>query len=155
MQSYFLYSQNDYSYIYSGMEILKNKFLQFILEALLIAMLGYLVHQFVPSLPWWIIVLIAGVVAFVLNTSARSFFSGFIGVALLWGVLAWQLSSANMDILATRMGELFSQSNQEQSMEGISAMQLIVITALLGGLLGGLGAMTGSYGRKLLAKEEK
>ncbi len=92
--------------------------------------------------PWWILLPIVALVTGGMDLKPwKGFIAGFIGVALLWGVYAIVLNTSNDGILAERIGKLFG---------GISPMLLILITALLGGIVGGLSGLTGSYGRKLL-----
>lgn len=99
-----------------------------------IILLGLLVHQFTP---WWSIVLVTALVGGIFNEHAgRSFLFGFIGVSLLWGIAAFQIDLANESILSTRMAEIFGGN-------------MIIITALFGGLLGGMGALTGTLGLRL------
>jgi len=148
--SFVLYSEIKYN-----MDILQNKFLQFGFEAFLIAILGYVIQQFFPALPWWNIAVVAGLVAFILNTKVKSFLTGFTGAALLWGIMAFQLSGLNMDLLATKVGEMLSGSEQIAKLGGINPTRLIYFTAFIGGFVGGFGAMTGSYARKMLYKNEK
>lgn len=103
-----------------------------------IILLGGIAHQFTP---WWSIVVVAGIVGLVFSKSASSsFFYGFVAVLLLWGISAYQLDAMNESILSGRMGDLF---------QGIGSSGVLGATALLGGLLGGFGAMTGTLGRKL------
>lgn len=99
-----------------------------------IILLGLLIHQFTP---WWSIVLVSALVGGIFNEHAgRSFLFGFVGVFLLWGIAAFQLDLANESILSTRMADIFGGN-------------MVLITALLGGLLGGMGAMTGTLGLRL------
>lgn len=85
--------------------------------------------------PWWFIAiggLVAGILApmrFWVAFSA-AFGAGF----ALWFGQAWILDAGNQSILSGRIGALF---------QGLSRWQLMQITGLIGGLLGGLGAMTG------------
>ena len=126
--------------------ILKNKSLQYFAEAVGITIVTYLAFMFIPNLPWWAIALTAGVTAFIFNTDAMSFLTGFIGVAMLWFFLTYQLNAANDGLLAGKMAQLFSTSASVE----LSAMHLVAVTAMIGGFVGGLGAMTGNYARKLL-----
>ena len=74
---------------------------------------------------------------------------GTLAFSLLWGMQAYNLSAMNMDLLATKMGELFG---------GFKPIQLVYATSLMGGLLGGFGAMTGSSFRQIffpMGKKEK
>lgn len=104
-----------------------------------IVLLGYIVHLFTP---WWSIVVVAGIVGLIFSKNAGfSFLYGFVGVLLLWGLTAFFLDAANESILSIRMGKIIGD---------LSSGGMIGVTALIGGLLGGLGAMTGTLGRKLL-----
>lgn len=136
------------------MKILENKYLQFGLEAILIAVAGYFAHQIFPFLPWWSVAVLAGLIAFILNTNVKSFLTGFTGVALLWGIVAFELNGLNADLLATKVGEMLNANEQIAKMGGITPTRLIYLTAILGGLIGGFGAMTGSYARMMFYKKE-
>ena len=99
-----------------------------------IILLGLLVHQFTP---WWSIVIVAAIVGGIINDHAgKSFLFGFVGVFLLWGIAAFQIDAANESILSTRMAEIFGAN-------------MILATALLGGILGGMGALTGTLGQRI------
>jgi hypothetical protein len=109
--------------------------MKFFIYSLVIALLGYLLHSFIP---WWSIVIITGIIgALARLSSIQSFLMGFLGVALLWGLFAFVLNMKNDGILATRVGELFG---------GVNPLGLVLITTLIGGLIGGMGALTGQLG---------
>ncbi|MEM6965825.1 MAG: hypothetical protein AAF573_13745 [Bacteroidota bacterium] len=109
-----------------------------LLGIIAIIILGGIAHQFMP---YWGITIVAGIVGLIFSKSASSsFFYGFVGVLLLWGVAAYSLDAPNESILSVRMGEL---------LEGIGSTGVLMVTVLIGGLLGGLGAMTGTLGKKI------
>ena len=114
---------------------------KFGLQALIIMILGFIAHQF---LPFWIIAVVAGLVGllFQYENSGASFAAGFAAAALLWSSYAGWLNLSNMNLLSGKLGELFQ----------MNGTYLVYLTGLVGGLLGGLGAMTGTLGRKLLMK---
>ncbi|MEO0777363.1 MAG: hypothetical protein AAF146_12415 [Bacteroidota bacterium] len=104
-----------------------------------IILVGFLGHQLGP---WWIIAPVAAVVALLLDRSpAVCFGMGFAAAALLWGSYASWLDWSNAGLLSQQIGVLF---------RGLSGPQLLAITTTLGGLVGGLGALTGSLGRQLM-----
>ncbi|MFK7980290.1 MAG: hypothetical protein AB8G86_09940 [Saprospiraceae bacterium] len=109
--------------------------------------LGYLAHQ---QFPWWITsVVAAGVCFFVPIKNIQSFAMGTLAFSILWGMQAYNLSAMNMDLLATKMGELLG---------GFKPIELVYATSLMGGFLGGFGAMTGSSLRQIffpMGKKEK
>jgi len=87
------------------------------------------------NFPWWSCGIIAFVVAFALRLkTGASFFSGFAGVALAWGIMAGWIDSQNAGALSARIGNLFG---------GLSSALVILITAVIGGLIGGLGGTSG------------
>ena len=94
------------------------------------------------TVPWWSGSILACVIAYFWRQKPRTaFFGGFLGVALAWGVIAWRIDIQNGSILSKRIGELLM---------GIHPVGVILITAIIGGLTGGIGALTGSLlgGRK-------
>lgn len=103
---------------------------------------GYIGHQF---LPWWSIAIIAGLMSFIFHLNVNiSFWAGFLAAALLWGGYAALINAANGGILSARIGNLFG---------GVNGFILVVLTGIVGGIFGGLGALTGSLGRKLVREE--
>src|SRR5437867_12366362 len=101
---------------------------------LLTALVSFVAGLF---LPWWSIALVAFTVAFFIpQTTAKSFFSGFAGVFVLWGLLAWWMDVKNESILSHKIALLFP-------LGGSSAL-LILVTALTGAFVGGFAAMSGS-----------
>jgi hypothetical protein len=90
-------------------------------------------------LPWWSMALVSFLVAFFLYQPRprNAWLGGFLGLFLLWGLLAIWIDVQNDHILSGRMAILFP-------LGGSSAL-LILITALLAGLIGGLAALSGNY----------
>jgi hypothetical protein len=88
-------------------------------------------------LPWWTLAIGAFVVAFLFdNKSFPAFAAGFLGVILLWLSVAAYISMVTDSILTSKLNQLLPINS-------------FVITALVGGLVGGLSALTGSLFRKL------
>ncbi len=116
--------------------------IKFIIGVIAVAIIALIGQSY---LPWWIIAPTSFLIGALLGLNGRqSFGYGFLGIALLWGVYAGWLNNENESILATKMGALFG---------GLSPLHLVLITALLGGIVGGVAAMTGSLGRNLFADE--
>jgi hypothetical protein len=108
--------------------------MRFILAILLTAVLSFLAGLF---LPWWNIAIIAFLVDLLIpQTIDRSFVSGLLGIFLLWTILTSWIDIKNNSILSHRISELFKL--------GGSSILLILVTALIGGLVGGFAAMAGS-----------
>src|SRR5580704_668049 len=104
---------------------------KFIVNTVLIALLSFVAGLFCP---FWIIAPVAFVVSLLIPLPPPvAFASGFLALFLLWGVLALAASLANGDILAGKIASLLPL--------GGSPYLLILVTALIGGLVGGGGAL--------------
>ena len=108
--------------------------MRFILSVLLTAFLSFIAGLF---LPWWSIALVAFLVSLLLVQSlGRSFLAGFTGIFLLWAALALWIDTQNESLLSQKIAQVFPL--------GGSSVLLILVTALVGALVGGFAAMTGS-----------
>jgi hypothetical protein len=108
--------------------------MRFLLSTLLIATLGFLAGLY---LPWWSIAIIAfGVTVFIPQRTGFGFLSGFLGIFLLWALVASWIDISNKSILSHKISELFKL--------GGSSVLLILVTAFVGGLVGGFAGMAGS-----------
>jgi hypothetical protein len=86
-------------------------------------------------LPWWVVAIAAFLSALLIGkTSAQSFWSGFGAVFIVWTVLALFKSIPNDHILAKRVAAMFQLPNW---------ILLLFVTALIGGLVGGMSAWSG------------
>ena len=114
--------------------------MKFIISILLIALLSYVCGVF--ELPWWSIAVAAFLVSmFIQQKPGRSFFSGFIALLLLWGGLAWFIDVRNEHILSSKMAEILPLQGKY--------ILLILVTAIIGALVAGLAALSGSLIRSL------
>ena len=96
-------------------------------------------------LPWWVVAIAAFLAAlFIGKTSGRSFWSGFIAVFVGWTVLALFKSVPNDHMLAGMVVQLFPIPH--------NWILLLLITALIGGLVGGMAALSGVLLKKALEK---
>ena len=103
------------------------------LYILLLAILTFLTGVFMPQ--WWFVTLIGFALAIIFRESkARSTTLTFFVVFSVWMVVAIYLDMGNDSILSKRIGELFG---------GLPSLLLAVISGILGGLAGTLGALTG------------
>ena len=109
-------------------------FVSILLTALVSLAIGF-------YMSWWSIALAAFVVAvFIRQDPFKAWASGFLGVFLLWAALSWWIDMKNQGILAQKIATLLPF--------GGSVFLLILVTAFIGALVGGFGALTGSYIRK-------
>lgn len=107
--------------------------MKFLLAVLLTALLCFIAGLY---LPWWSIAPVAFLVALLLGLGVgRSFLAGFTGVFLLWALLATWIDIKNNSVLSHKIALLFPL--------GGSTFLLILITALVGALVGGFAAMAG------------
>lgn len=112
--------------------------MKFVITTLLIALLSFLAGLY---LPWWGFALAAFLVsALIQQRPGVSFLSGFLALFLLWAVLSWSMDAPNNSILATKIANILPL--------GGSVIALILVTALVGALVGGLAALTGSFLQK-------
>ena len=72
-----------------------------------------------------------------------SFLSGFLGLFLLWSILSFYISVSNDHILAHRISLLILKND--------SPFLLVLTTGIIGGVVAGFAALTGSY---IYAREE-
>ncbi len=108
--------------------------MKFLIQILFTIVICLLLQLF---LPWWTLAIGAFAVAFLFdNKSFPSFAAGFLGVALLWLAMAGYITIATDSILTTKLNQLLPVNS-------------FIITALVGGLVGGFGGLTGSLFRKL------
>ena len=88
--------------------------------------------------PWWTAVCVALVVEAVLGKGgATKFFSGFYGVAIPWIVLALYIDMNNNSILSERILEMFKLPPY--------GFVMVIVTGLVGGMMGGLGSLVGGW----------
>lgn len=108
--------------------------MKFLVTTLLTALLSFLCGLY---LPWWGFALAACLIgALIPQKPYLSFLSGFLGLFLLWGILAFIIDAANNSVLSVKIAQILPL--------GGSSILLILVTALVGALVGGGAALTGS-----------
>ena len=118
--------------------------IKFILQLILVVAFGYVSHWL---LPWWGVMAGAALATIIIYTKAvLSFISGMLGVGGLWFTVAFTINEANNSLLSNGVAELFDLS---------TGMQMVLVTAFLGGLVGGLSGLTGNCFRALFKKTKK
>ncbi|MCW3073999.1 MAG: hypothetical protein JWP69_1068 [Flaviaesturariibacter sp.] len=112
--------------------------MRFLVSLLLIALFSFIAGMY---LPWWSLAIVAFLVGLLVPQSVgRSFLAGFLGIFLLWGVLAFLIDWKNEHLLSQKVAQLFKL--------GDASFLLILITAFIGALVGGLAAMSGALLRR-------
>ena len=116
-----------------------------IIKMILMVALTYLL---LLSFPWWWIIVIPFVVSFVLPTNDfGAFLSGFLGIGLLWLVMAWKIDVETNSVLSQKIADIFPV--------GGDTTMLVIISGVVGGVSGGFGALSGNLLRKIWIKKKK
>ena len=114
--------------------------MKFILSILLVGLVTYAIGIY-GTLPWWSFVVTNLIISIALPIKpVQSFIAGALGVGALWAGLAFGIDLANNHILSTKVAQILPL--------GGSYIALIIVTAFVGALLGGLASLTGSFVRK-------
>lgn len=93
-------------------------------------------------LPWWFAAAIAfGVAFFMAKKPGITFLAGFAAVFVAWAILALLKSLPNNNMLADRVAHLFQLPNW---------ILLLLVTSVIGGLVGGLAALSGALLKKAI-----
>ncbi len=109
--------------------------MKFLVALLLTALLAFVAGLW---LGWWSIAIAAFLIAVLIHQKAgKAFLSGFTGGFLLWGLLALLRDIPNESLLSKKIAAILPL--------GGNAMLLILVTAFVGALVAGFGAMSGSY----------
>jgi len=108
--------------------------MKFVIQFIAIALAAFILELFMP---WWCIAIAALAGGYALKSKAN-FLAGLLGISLLWLIKAWMLDAAASAPLTERVAAIFS----------LSKPLLLLVTALLGGLVGGFAAMSGGALKK-------
>ncbi len=93
------------------------------------------------GLPWWSFVVTNFIIALAIPQKPWvAFLTGGLGVGAIWAGLATGMDLANNHLLSTKVANILPLNG--------SYVLLIVITAFVGFLLGGMSSLTASYLRK-------
>jgi len=94
-------------------------------------------------LPWWSLAAATLAVAVAMRLApGRAFGAGFIAIALLWAGWALWWDIPNDHLLSGRMAKVFSLPHYSL---------LLMVTVLIGAMIGGLGAWSGAHLRRLIS----
>ena len=113
--------------------------MRFTAAVLIIILLNFLLGLF---LPWWVIAIVGFGSGFLIDqTPVKSFLSGLLSCFILWWVMALLVDLANNSVLSTKVAALFGLPQ---------SWMLVLLTGLIGGLVTGMGALTGALLKKLI-----
>lgn len=111
--------------------------MKFISAIILTALTGYIAGILSFS-PWWGFAVTTLLVAVLVHQKAgKAFLSGFLGIFLLWAGLAYWMDQQNNGILSQRIAQILPLNG--------NSLLLILITGVVGGLVAGFAAMSGSF----------
>src|ERR1700712_3897348 len=104
--------------------------MKFITSVFLTALLSF---SFCLYLDWWAIAIAAFLVAVLIHQQpARSFLTGFIALALLWGGLCWWIDMKNEHMLSHKLAAVLPF--------GGSSFVMILVTVIIGALVAGFAS---------------
>lgn len=125
--------------------------MKIILRFVLVALGAYAVHFLAP---WWAVAVVCFVIGLAMSGSGRrrifatrnqppslSFLTGFLGVGLIWLLLAWQMDAANASLLSRKIAQLLLSSDV---LPTNGNWLMLTLTALVGGLIGGGSTLSGN-----------
>lgn len=118
--------------------------MRFFVQVILTSLLSYILQQFIAP---WIVVPIAMLVALMTqNNAAAAFLGGFAAIGLLWMAKATMIDVYTNSILSAKVASVLGFQ---------SSIMLILLTGLIGGLLGGLGAASGQHILFMLKRKQR
>jgi len=97
----------------------------------------------------WILMVIAGFIGgFLLKTAGKGFLTGFLGISACWLFYL---------VIFMFMGPIYEFANILASIFGLTDMGFIIIilSVLIGGLIGGLGGLNGTYIANIIYGEKE
>jgi len=107
-----------------------------------------LAYVMLLNFPWWILVVVAFVVSALLPTNdLGAFLSGFLGIGLLWLVMAWKIDVETGSILSSKIAKILPA--------GGDTTILIILSGIIGGVVGGFSSLSGNLFRKIFIKKKK
>jgi hypothetical protein len=113
--------------------------MKFIVSIVLTALLSFVACLY---LPWWSIAVVSFLIPMIIfQKPYMAFITGFVSLLLLWGGLAWWISTANNDLLAHKISVLVIKAD--------SPFLLIGLTALTGAVVAAFAALSGALLRRL------
>lgn len=118
--------------------------MKFLLATILTALLSFIAGIYVPL--WWFFAVVSLLVALLIHQKAgKAFFAGFLGLFILWFVLIFWMDNGNDGVLSVKIASMLPL--------GGSKWMLIVVTAIIGALIAGFAALSGSYLRSSGSKK--
>lgn len=112
--------------------------MKFIISLILMALLSFAACLYME---WWSIAIACFLVALIIRQHPGvAFLTGFLALFILWAGLSFWISNNNGHILAHKMSVILIKTD--------NPFLLMIITGLVGALVGAFAALTGSLLRK-------
>ncbi len=109
--------------------------MKFFVAIILTGLLAFISGLF---LPWWCMAITSLLVALLVHQKAgKAFLSALLGLFLLWAALAWWIDMKNNGVLSVKIASVLHLDGNR--------FLLILATGLIGGLVAGFAAMSGSF----------
>lgn len=116
--------------------------MKWIISVVLIAAFSFALCLYFP---WWTIAIAAFIVPFLIGIRpGMAFLAGFLSLFLFWGGVSYIISSANNHLLAGKITPLILSSDH--------SFLIILLTAIIGAVVGGFAALSGSLLRHSIIK---
>ncbi|SKC16005.1 hypothetical protein [Dyadobacter psychrophilus] len=91
--------------------------------------------------PWWVVAIVPFLVFLIRHTSAsNAFWTGFALITVLWMAYGFYLHFVSDGAMSDRIAGIFSLPN---------GVVLLLVSALIGGLTGGLAGLSGQLVRRI------
>lgn len=117
--------------------------MKFFLSLILMAALSFAACLYMD---WWSIAIACFLVALIIRQKPGiAFLTGFLALFILWAGLSYWISSNNEHLLAHKISEILLKKDEP--------MKLILVTGLIGALVGAFAALAGSILRSLFASK--
>jgi len=117
--------------------------MRFFLQVVFTSLVSCILQQFVAP---WAVVFVAAIFSMLIQTKTSSaFLGGFAAISLLWMVKATIIDVYTDSILSVKVAVLLGLR---------STILLILLTGLIGGVLGGLGAASGQQILKIFKRKK-
>lgn len=108
-----------------------------VLELLIFIAVGGLLSMYFP---WYAYAVAFGILAYLMNMKKKAFLTGFLSGAILWFAGAIWINQMNPSSLPEKMASVLPL--------GGNTVLLYVVTAVVGGIVGGLWTLAGSKLRR-------
>jgi len=119
--------------------------MKLLIATILTALLSFIAGIYIPL--WWFFAVVALLVALLIHQKGgKAFLAGFLALFILWFVLAFWIDNANGGVLSVKIASLLPL--------GGSKWVLMIFTAVIGGLVAGFAALSGSYLRSTSSKKQ-